>query len=239
VPDLVPLPDHGRVFETSRRVRFGDTDGDGRLRLDALARHLQDVGNDDFEDAGLDPSSPWVARRSVVVSPAWPRLGERLEVATWCGGTGSRWAERRSSLRGDAGAVVDIATLWVFLEDGRPGRLPAWFVDTYAAAAAGRVVSSRLSLPPPGDRVESRAWVVRATDLDVLGHVNNAATWSVVEEECLRQGIVPARATLEYGAPLEWGEEVELQTIGEGGQLRLWLLVGGAVRAAASVTASA
>ena len=83
----------GRRFRTTRRVRLADADAAGRLRLDALARLLQDVGNDDFADAGLDPGSPWVARRSVVEADGWPRLGDRLSLVTWCGGLGGRSTE--------------------------------------------------------------------------------------------------------------------------------------------------
>src|SRR5438093_9581391 len=85
---LVPRPASGRVFEAPAMVRFGDTDPGGRLRLDALARMLQDAGNDDFAAAGLDPLSPWVARRTAVDAGPWPALGERLTLATWCGGLG-------------------------------------------------------------------------------------------------------------------------------------------------------
>lgn len=234
--DLAPRPERGRVFETTGRVRLGDADPAGRLRLDALARTLQDLGNDDLADAGLDPSSPWLARRSVVVAERWPQLGEATDLATWCGGTGSRWAERRSSVRTATGAVVDVATLWVFVDGGRPARLPQWFADTYGEACRGRTVSSRLTLPPPPEDAPARPWAIRAADLDVLGHVNNAATWAAVEEECARGGIVPRRATLEYHAPIEWGDDVELRSERLDGGLRLWLVVDGATRAAAEVS---
>lgn len=239
--DLVPLPDVGRRYRTSRRVRLGDADRHGRLRLDALARLLQDVGNDDFADAGLDPGSPWVARRTVVWAPSWPRLGDRVAVTTFCGGLGSRWGERRSTLAAEEGpGLVEVASLWVYLgEDGiRPTRLPGWFVDTYGEAALGRSVGSRLAHPAPPPGAEARPWPLRATDLDVLGHVNNAATWQAVEDEASRRGVVPLRAELEYGAALEPDDEVALVTAAEddGGGFRLWLTVGGKVRASALVT---
>ena len=90
---MVPRPASGRVFETGRTVRIADADPTGRLRLDAVARYVHDVGNADVADAGLDPNIPWVVRRSVVEVAGWPQLGEQLAVSTWCGGTGSRWAE--------------------------------------------------------------------------------------------------------------------------------------------------
>jgi acyl-ACP thioesterase len=235
--DLVPAPDEGRCYTTTRRVRLADADPAGRLRLDAVARLLQDIGNDDFADAGLDPSSPWVARRTVVEIGGWPQLGERVSVATWCGGLGSRWAERRSVMESEAGARVDVASLWVFLTpDGRPSRLPDWFVDTYGAAAAGRTVSSRLVHPKPPEDAAARPWPLRATDLDVLGHVNNAATWAAVEDELARLGVLAGRAELEYHAAIEPGDEVVLRrTVAEGGEVSVWLTAGGAVRASARV----
>ena len=65
---MVPVPERGRRFTAERPVRWGDTDRHGRLRLDALARFLQDVANDDTRDAGFDPFAPWVVRRTTVVT---------------------------------------------------------------------------------------------------------------------------------------------------------------------------
>ncbi len=245
--ELVPIPEVGRRFEASRRVRLGDADRHGRLRLDALARLLQDVGHDDFVDAGLDPAAPFVARRSTVWSPRWPRIGDRLSLVTFCGGLGSRWAERRTSItvlgRGTEGpkAPVEIATLWVFLDErGRPAPLPGWFLDTYGAAAAGRKVSARLSGLRPDEAVASRPWAMRATDLDVLGHVNNAATWTAVEDELARHDLVPTRAVLEYGAPISLVDEICLlsRIDPDDATLHLWLMCGDEVRATCRMACS-
>ncbi|MEA3018681.1 MAG: hypothetical protein QOI47_205, partial [Actinomycetota bacterium] len=56
-------------------MRLADADPTERLRLDALARFLQDVGNDDTADAGHDTATPWVARRTTVEADGWPRIG--------------------------------------------------------------------------------------------------------------------------------------------------------------------
>src|SRR2546423_2304928 len=152
---MVPRPPNGRVYETTRRVRVADADPTGRLRLDALARFVQDIGNEDVADAGLDPNIPWVVRRSHARIDGWPQLGDRLAVATWCGGVGGRWAERRVSFTNESGACVDIATLVIHLDKaGRPARLPAWFDEVYAEAAQRRTLSSRLTLPPPDAAAE-------------------------------------------------------------------------------------
>lgn len=244
---FAPIPEVGRRFGASRRVRLGDADRHGRLRLDALARLLQDVGHDDFVDAGLDPAAPFVARRSTVWSPRWPRIGDRLSLVTFCGGLGSRWAERRTSITVvDRGSVhprarVEIATVWVFLDErGRPAPLPEWFVDTYGTAAAGRKVSARLSGSRPDEAAVSRPWAMRATDLDVLGHVNNAATWAAVEDELGRHDLLPTRAVLEYGAPIELTDEIRLSSRNDpdDASLLIWLTCGDEVRATGRVSCS-
>jgi acyl-ACP thioesterase len=232
VEALARRPTAGRVFETVVRVRFGDCEPGGRLRLDALARLLQDAGNDDFEDAGLDPGSPWLARRSVVTAATWPRFGEELQLATWCGGLGPRWAERRSEVTTAAGAAVEVATLWVHLDpSGRPAPLPDWFVRTYGAAAGGRTVSSRLRVPPPPPGAAGRPWPLRAADLDVLGHVNNAVLWAPVEDELARRAVVPASVELEFSAPVLAGDDVRLVSApGSGAAFSMWLTVEGQAR---------
>lgn len=227
---LVPRPPVGRVFETSRRVRVADADPGGRLRLDAVARFVQDIGNDDVADAGLDPNVPWVVRRSEVAVDGWPQLGERLEVATWCGGTGSRWAERRVSFRSGSG-VLDVATLVVHLDrSGRPARLPDWFESTYAEAACGRTLTSRLVLPGPPDDAEVRPWPTRSTDLDVMGHINNAVTWAAIEDECHRRAILPSTFAVEWSGALEVTDDIALRSTPKGA----WLTVADAVRVAAA-----
>ena len=72
----------------------------------------------------------------------------------------------------------------------------------------------------------------------MLGHVNNAATWAPIEDECTRRGVVPARAELEFPAAIAPDDEVILRSLLTEGTLSLWLVVDGAVRASASVVAA-
>jgi acyl-ACP thioesterase len=227
---LVPRPGSGRTFAATRRARFGDLDPRGRLRFDSLARFLQDVSSDDTTDAGLENDVAWVVRRTAVAVIRSPRFREELTLTTFCSGTGSRWAERRISVVGEAGAAVEAVSLWVHLDhrSGRPLPLPEDFHEHYDGAAGGRRVSARLQHPtePPADG-RRRPWPLRATDFDLLGHVNNAATWAVVEDVLvdrpqLRQ---PLWAELEYRAAIEIGDEVELVTLDDpDGSIAVWMI---------------
>lgn len=229
---LVPLPDRGRRFARSRRVRLGDVTVGGRLRLDALARYVQDVSNDDTTDAALADDLAWVVRRTVIDVRAPAGLREELTLTTFCGGIGGRWAERRVHVAGERGAAIDVATLWVHLdaETGRPKPLPHQFHELYAEAAGGRTIRARLHVPdPPTEGVDWRPWQQRVTDLDVLGHVNNAVAWAVVEESLAERGgltrRLPVRAEVEHPGAVEAHHDLLRGVAGlPDGGLACWLV---------------
>lgn len=226
--ELAPRPNAGRTFTATRLTRLGDAGPDGRLRLDALARWLQDVASDDARDAGVEGLT-WVVRRTALLIDRRPRLGEMVELTTWAGGAGSRWAERRTSVT-VAGRGIEAAALWVLVDlpSGRPRKVPPEFHEVYGEATGGRQVSSRLTLPaePEPAGVQLRRWPLRHTDYDVLGHVNNAAYWSAVEDEVVRAGLGLASVTmaeLEYRTAIEPGDDIELTSQATEGGLLLWL----------------
>ena len=103
--EMVAGTSEGRTFTGSRRVRLGDCSPGGRLRLDATARYLQDLSDDDTRDVGLAQMT-WVVRRTVVDVHEFPTYLQPLDMVTWCSGIGSRWAERRVDIRGAGGPPV-------------------------------------------------------------------------------------------------------------------------------------
>ncbi|MDP8988171.1 MAG: thioesterase, partial [Actinomycetota bacterium] len=195
---------------------------------------VQDTGNDDLADAGLDPASPWVTRRTGVrVAGTWPRLGEPLQVTTFCSGLARRWGERRTSVRSAQGGA-EVSAVWIFVDaDGKPARLPGEFLTVYGESADDRRPSTRLRHPPPPPEATARAWPLRATDVDAFGHVNNAATWAPVEDEVSRRGVVPRWAELEYRGAIAPDEEVVVRCSDADDGLWLWLTCDGEVRASA------
>ncbi len=205
---LAPRRPRGRVFSGERKVRLGDVDPEGRLRLDALTRYTQDVSDDDTTDAGLDQEPGWVVRSTVVDELVPARLGDELSFETFCSGLGGRWAERRLTVRRDGGAHYEVATLWVCIDpvSGRPHRLTDQFNAFYGEAAGDRKVSARQVNPAIGhdvDRGRCRPWQVRRVDLDVYGHVNNAAYWALVEQWLETAPAAPRRTRLEYGRGID------------------------------------
>ncbi len=109
---------------------------------------------------------------------------EVMTITTWCSGVGSRWAERRTRFEGSEGGRIETVAIWVAVdsETGAPRRVDPTFHEMYDEAARGRKVRARSLHREPFGELSSRPWPVRYTDLDVVGHVNNAIYWTAVEE---------------------------------------------------------
>jgi acyl-ACP thioesterase len=201
---FVAEPAGGRVFGTRRRVRSTEVTPAGRLRLDALARYLQEAAEDDLADAGWAEPVTWLVRKTALAVRRFPRLGEQVEVRTFCSGTGPRWAERTTTVSGARGGLVQAVAVWASVSraDGRPVAPGEQFTRLYGAAAGDRFVSARLEHPRPPDGLPAAAWPLRAADFDPARHVNNAIHWAVAEDVLAGLDWLPVAAEIEYHRPL-------------------------------------
>lgn len=220
IGDPVDLPTSGRRYHTSRRVRLGDVTPKGRLRLDAIARYLQDIANDDAVDGRYSDIHGWVVRRTELWVHRLPTYMTDIELTTWCGGLGSHWAERRTSITSADGAHIEAAALWVHvdLQTLKPSPLPADFPELVAEASRGRKIRANLtigkSLPAP-DVSALQSWHVRFADMDAVGHMNNASYWIAAEEHLAddRELRPPLHATVEHHLPIDPGDNVGIETM--------------------------
>ncbi len=244
-----PLPD-GRRFRGNATVRLGDSSPGGRARLDALARLLQDVADDDARDAGFGDFT-WVVRRTALAVHRFPVYLEPLELTTWCAGFGAAWAERRISVRGANGGHVESSTLWVHLDGTtmRPARMPREFLDVFGPSAGGRTVSSKSVLSAAAaagtdagsDAGSGVPWPLRFTDFDVLEHVNNAVYFAPVEQALAdrRSLRAPLTVVVEHGDPIERGDDVTWLVRDRDDGFDGWLVGAGRQFAAVSVDSGA
>jgi len=248
LPAFRTEPAAGRVYAARKIVRSTDVTPSGRLRLDALARYLQTIAEDDIAESGLAEPVVWLVRRCELRIAMLPAMGERVALRTFCSGTGMRWAERTTTLVSPDGHQFAQATaVWAAVSpaDGRPVPLSAEFTAVYGPSAAGRIVTARLSHSRP-DKAElgsapngaaggarPRDWPLRAADFDTAGHVNNTVHWQVVEDELAVVGWLPSVAEIEYQRAMMPGCLPRLITDHDENQTMLWLLDGDRVLASA------
>jgi acyl-ACP thioesterase len=239
---FAPPPAGGRVFTAGRQVRSTEVAPDGRLRLDTLARYLQEIAEDDVADSGWRQPYVWLMRRITVLAAGYPVLGDRVTLATFCSATGPRWAERTTTLSRGGTALLQGRAVWAAVgrADGRPSPLGDEFHRIYGPATGGRTVSARLLLPgPPEHGQAGRAWPLRASDFDTAGHVNNAVHWAAIEDLLDGLSWLPAVAEMEYPRPILAGARPRLLAgRDEPGQLSAWLTDGARTLAAARLSAA-
>jgi acyl-ACP thioesterase len=221
--ELVAEPETGRVFEQTIWPGVADATPAGRVRLDGIARWLQDLAYQDSVDAGMTEVGLWILRRLRIRVESFPRFGEPATLRTFCSGLGRFAAERRTSIASEVGRV-ECGALWVLLdpETGRPKRFPGEFAELYAPSAGGRDARVHPRHPDPADGAPESSWVFRATDLDLADHVNNSHYWEPLEQDLVGNEPDSIDAEIEFRDPAKPGAA---RLIGEGDAL--WIASGG------------
>jgi acyl-ACP thioesterase len=211
---MVDPPPLGRVFSLMRRGLLGDCAPPGRVRLDAIARWLQDAAYSDLEDAGVEQAAYWVLRRTRIRVGQFPGFGERCEVRTFCSALGRMWAERRTTVASaeDGTPLAEAVALWVHLDPVRklPTPITLGELEIYGESAAGRKVLARLRHPRPEHAQFESVWSFRHADCDVADHINNAVYWAALEEVLLADrptsvALAEVDAEIEFRTPAQPG----------------------------------
>lgn len=219
---LMPVPDpHPDVFECQWPVRVADIDREGRLRFDAAARHIQDIGQDHLREMGHEATHPlWIVRRTMIDFIRPIEFGDLLRLRRWCSGTSNRWCEMRVRLDGRRGGLVEAEGFWININRETQG--PARISEDFLAGLQRTTTVDRLrwkAYLKAGARAaregadEIHEYPVRFTDIDLFDHMNNAVYWSVVEDylssypELLAK---PLRVTIEHDAPVALGDKLEI-----------------------------
>jgi len=216
---MMPVPDgHTDVFGREWPLRVGDIDQTGRLRLDAAARHIQDIGQDQLREMGFEETHPlWIVRRTMVDLIRPIEFQDMLRLRRWCSGTSNRWCEMRVRVDGRNGGLIESEAFWININ--RATQMPARISDDFLAGLRKTTSIDRLrwmGYLKPGSRADAseiHEFPVRVTDIDLFDHMNNAVYWSVIEDYLashLELLSAPLRITIEHEAPVAMGDKLEI-----------------------------
>lgn len=235
---LQPLPDSGYVYRTSWPVMTGDIDEHLHLRLDGVARYIQEVGAENLVDAGEAENHPhWIVNRTVidVIEPIeWPN---DVSFSRWCSALSTRWCTMRVQLRGSEGGRIETEGFWIAIN--KDTLTPSRVSDSLTAKFASTTTEHRLKWRPwlqdiAGDAATDAPFALRRTDIDIFQHVTNTVYWHAVHEVMADHADIataPYRAVVEYRKPITYGEDVMIRSARDGDAVRISLSVDGDVRA--------
>jgi acyl-ACP thioesterase len=212
-------------LERTYRVRFDEAGADGHLRSSGFLRYAQDLAWIHSESAGFgrewygSRGLTWLVR-SVELEIVDPVVyGAELVASTELTGFRRVWARRRSEFRQPASdriAAVAV-TDWVLLNSrGMPVQPPAEIQAAFATPVGG-FTPLRLALSP-ASAVSREEFSARHSEVDPMGHVNNAAYIDYVDEHLVASGRradtrhVPRRYRGEFLA----ATEPDMTIVGEG-----------------------
>jgi acyl-ACP thioesterase len=217
---MMPVPDpHPDVFDVQWPLRVADVDREGRLKLDAAARHIQDIGSDQLRELGYEETHPlWIVRRTMIDLIRPIEFKDTLRLRRWCSGTSNRWCEMRVRIDGKRNrGLIESEAFWININRETQG--PARISDDFLSGLQRTTDVDRLrwkSYLKAGSRDDAediRPYPVRVSDIDIFDHVNNSVYWSVVEDYLASQPTLlaaPLRVTIEHDLPVALGDELEI-----------------------------
>lgn len=225
------------VYTATVGVRHHELDAWGRVCPAAHLRTVAEIAVDASTAAGFGPAwydalgAHWIVRRTRARFHRPVGRDATCVVKTWVADFRRVRSRRCYEIRVDEALAVEAESDWVLIDvaSGRPRRIPP-DVERAFDAPSGAASTPRddwdATLPPVTPLRTAAA--VRFTDLDALGHVNNAAYMDVLVEAALAplaragwgverlgaRGLAPfvAACDVEYLDAVVWGNPFEVTT---------------------------
>jgi acyl-ACP thioesterase len=216
---LMPVHEgHPKVFDREWPLRVADVDRNGRLRLDAAARHIQDIGQDQLRESGFEAIHPlWIVRRTMIDMIKPIEFSDMLRLRRWCSATSTRWCEKRVRIDGRKGGLIESEAFWINISPDTlmPSRISDDFLDGLRRTTDVDRLRWKAYLKggTREDATQVNEYPVRVADIDLFDHMNNCVYWSAVEEYLFTTPELlsaPLRITIEHEAPVALGDKLEI-----------------------------
>lgn len=170
------------MYAFDSRIRYSETDSEGKLTLASLINYFQDCSTFHSEDVGLgiaylrENSQVWVLSSWQIDVERYPDLGENVTVGTQPYDMKGFLGYRNFWMLDQKGSYLAKAnTLWSLLDTrtGKPSNIPEGMAEGYGIGGKldMEYAPRKISIPQGGS--EQDAITVRKYHLDTNHHVNN------------------------------------------------------------------
>ena len=192
------------VFDS--RVRYSETDRDGKLSVKSLLDYLQDCCTFQSEDLGEGVEELQRQQRAWLLA-SWdieilrlPLRGEKIRIWTWPHYFKRFFAYRGHAVETEDGTVlVQANSIWTFVdtESGKALNIPQKEIDLYSQ-------ENRLDMPigsrkvlSRGDYTTGESFRILAHQIDSNGHTNNSQ-YVLMAADCLPEDADYRKIRVEY-----------------------------------------
>jgi len=179
------------TFELFKQVQLFHSDAAGKVSLAALCRFAQESAGYHAERLGFgfmrlaELDIAWVLREQAMRVVRRPGLGEVLRVVTWPTRAERILCHRDYRIEDEAGELVALGTSAWFgldLKTRRPLKAQSFFNLQWERMPVPAFADPLPALEVPGGDCPEETRVVRASDLDALGHMNNLRYLDWIED---------------------------------------------------------
>ncbi len=195
------------MYTFNSRVRYSETDEEGRLTVTGIINYMQDCSTFHSEDVGVgvgylgEHGKIWLLSSWQIVIDRYPRLGDRLTVGTWHNDFKGIYGYRNFVLRGEDGKdCVRAASVWFLydLEKEQPIRVTDRDTEPYGEPEPRLDLGKAPRKIPVPEKLETAEPVaVTRHHLDTNHHVNNAQ-YVEIAREAIPAGITIREIRADY-----------------------------------------
>ncbi len=192
------------IFDS--RIRYSETDSEGKLSLEALLDYFQDCSTFQSEDLGLgieylkQMHLVWVLTSWQIVVDRYPKLGERVNVGTFPYDFKTCFGYRNFFMKDQSGQFLARAnSLWTLLDTRtmHPVRPPEMMWKKYPLEERLDMDYASRKIVMPEHMIPMEPIEVRRQHLDTNHHVNNGQ-YVRIAAEYLPEGFDVIQLRAEY-----------------------------------------
>lgn len=194
------------MYSFDSRIRFSETDSQGRLTMASLINYFQDCSTFHSEDVGLgirylqERHLVWVLSSWQIVVERYPELGERVTIGTQPYDMKGFLGYRNFWMQDEQGNYIAKAnTLWSLIntETGKLDNIPEGMAESYGLGERLEMEYAPRKITVPQGGEDCEPIVVKKHHIDANQHVNNQQFVDMAMEY-LPEGFVVGQLRAEY-----------------------------------------
>lgn len=194
------------MYELDGKIRYSETDSEGRLTYPQLLNYFQDCSTFQSEELGVgiaymaERNLAWVLSSWQICINEMPKLAEEVKVSTWPYKMQGFFGYRNFCMcRPDGKKLAYANSLWVLIDTktGKPTRVPEEIGNCYPNEPQLEMECSSRKIPVPDHYEEKEPIPVMRFFIDTNQHVNNEK-YVMIAQEFLPEDFKIGEIRVEY-----------------------------------------